>query len=116
MISNLVYLGFLHVHVSQRESARWFSVSQRGTFQRFVDFAIIIIILEECIMKSIVRLLKNVRYNYNNVIRNRKYKKIVIFHRDWKSDRCLTSRNKEIRFVLLKGIIFHVKIRDNRNG
>lgn len=83
MISNLVYLGFLHVHVSQRESARWFSVSQRGTFQRFVNFifnfAIIIIILEECIMKSIVRLLKNVRYNYNNVIRNRKYKKIVIF-------------------------------------
>lgn len=61
MISNLVYLGFLHVHVSQRESARWFSVSQRGTFQRFVNFAIIIIILEECIMKSIVRLLKNVR-------------------------------------------------------
>lgn len=79
MISNLVYLGFLHVHVSQRESARWFSVSQRGTFQRFVDSAIIIIILEECIMKSIVRLLKNVRYNYNNVIRKRKYKKIVIF-------------------------------------
>lgn len=56
MISNLVYLGFLHVHVSQRESARWFSVSQRGTFQRFVNFAIIIIILEECIIKSIARL------------------------------------------------------------